>query len=242
MSLSPDPPENKVGGAESVAEVGARHLKRLLLGNSKSDVLPSGREWLKVAESYAGPQDLLDAMRVDQLLPLEDLCCEALLDMRVLMAPSLLARRAQVQVAMKTAWYDGRGKFEDWVRRRVLVGLLDGLDAEMEEYRSGRPMTAADRGEFALFTELLGVSPSEGRGVMLRFAALDPPVRCLAFDIVARGRALSDVAQELELDPAAAAGEFDKALQRIGAIAGEPAPLYASWQDLLDRLLYDEEN
>ena len=217
-------------------------MKRLLSGNTRRDELPSGREWVRLAGRYSGPQQLLDAMRAEELLPLEDLCCEALLDMRVIMAPSMLVRRAQVQVVMKTPWYNGKRNFEDWVRRRVMVGLLDGLDAEMEEFRSERPMAAEDLGEFALFTELFGVPAGEGRGVLLRFAALDPPVRRIAFDIVVRGRALSELSAELDMDPASAAREFDRALQHIGAIGGEPAPLYAPWQGLLDQLLFDGDD
>ncbi len=221
--------------------LGAQQLHRLLKGDGAHEVLPSARAWMKKASRFSGPQELLDALRAKELLPLENTCCRVLLEQRLLVSPERAVRRTQVQVAMRSMLYPGRGDFGSWLGLRSLIGILDGLDADMEEEVAGRPVADEDRGEFAIFRELFGIDPGQGRGVMLRFAALEGLARQLVFEIVAKGRSLTSVASELAVSVDEAERVFVHALASVGASQGEPAPLSAPWRSMLDDLMYEGE-
>ncbi len=222
-------------------ELGQRQLRRLMKGDGAREELPSGRAWMKRASKFAGPQELLDALREGELLPLGNVCCQILLEGQLLMAPERAVRRAQVQVAVKSRLYPGRGDFAAWLRVRCLAGILDGLDAELEDEEAGRPVSEEQRGEFAIFRELFGIDPGRARAVMLRFAALPELPRRLVFEIVARGRALTAVASEVGVSVEETEREFGGALARIGVRGTAPAPFKAPWRERLDQMMFEGE-
>lgn len=222
-------------------ELGARQLADLLHVELRGDRLPSGEQWIREVSGLGGSREVLEYLRNERPLPIREFACAVLRSGPFLMAPSLVERSSEVQVAMRSQLYAGRPPMETWLQRRVVSGVVDALQTAAEQDRAGAALLEEEAEDYVLLREVFGVELGLCRRVMLRFNALDSLVRSVVFDVVARGRSVHDIAEEHKGDVREVVEVFDRTLTSILSRDTSVPDYDSPWMTFADDLLDGEE-
>ncbi len=189
----------------------------------------------------AGSQGVLDYLRAEQPIPLKGMVCQELREAWFLISPALATRSVEVQIAMRSLMYGGRPPMAEWLKRRVVAGIVDAMHAASEVDQRGAVLLDEEAADYVILRELFGVELNLCRRVMLRFNGLDVGRRRMLFEVVARGRSLHDLAQEIEGDVPEFVQMFDETLSGVLSRSTATPDYNSPWMSFADDLMFGED-